>query len=85
MGKDWKDKLNFLLNMVTFKLLTITSLNNGVYEVIDDSLRKYNKAKIKLELKNKVTPKFFKPLQIPSAMKSKIDTEINHLIVNVVR
>ena len=83
IGRNWLQK--FKLNWNEVYLTTTDSLNScdtliGKYpELFKEGLGTNKGVKGKIYMKENASPKFYKPRQVPYALKAKVDTELMRL------
>ena len=79
-GRDWLAQLQLDWKTVFWtQRATLTQVLNAHKEVFDKSLGKIEGFKARLYVDPQMKPIFFKPRQVPQAMKEKIDTELRSL------
>ncbi|XP_055913663.1 uncharacterized protein LOC129947217 [Eupeodes corollae] len=58
----------------------VHAITENFSELFDGKLGKFNKSLISLHVKSDCCPKFFKPRQMPLALKEKVESEIDKLV-----
>ncbi|XP_049866919.1 uncharacterized protein K02A2.6-like isoform X1 [Pectinophora gossypiella] len=84
LGRDFMSAFNLVLttkiNSISDVHDTIDTLLEQYSELWSDELGTFNSFKIKLQLKEDAYPKFYKPRNVPFALKDKVTAELDRLV-----
>ncbi|KAJ8037352.1 hypothetical protein HOLleu_18150 [Holothuria leucospilota] len=79
MGRNWLSVLKVDWKIESPRFSKLTDSVSG-YDVFDDDIGCAKGVKVKLELAEEAQPKFFKPLTLPFAQKSKVGDELERMV-----
>ncbi|XP_030039241.2 uncharacterized protein K02A2.6 [Manduca sexta] len=83
LGRDFMLAFNLFITTSIHSLTFDTDLHKLLDKFSDlwrDELGAFNKFKVNLQLKDNVTPKFFKARTVPFALRERVESELNRLV-----